>query len=1078
MSIAITNQGAIGASSGTSLAFTLTASIAAGSSIVVAGTTNGTTLGSVTDDVGNTYTLLKSGNPNGSTGNGITAFWVCHNCIAINSGQNVTWSRTPSTSWVLAVGSLAGGPFATDINLAPVTGLSALPSISSGVLGSASEAVFSVLGTSATAGADTFTQVSGWTVPFANGLATGGGPAVRGGSIVVSSTNSVTYNPTITSRPWVLLLASFKISSTITSTKLNADGTASVNFTGNEIASARLNADGTASVSFTGQTPKVVLIGIVNHSLLSVIKSNRLSTTNKILPFTVSGLLSCQRIMSKLIQFPRGSAGGFGIGFGRGFQTVSLGPSMTVTVSALRQGFIFNRTVTFATNSLLSLKKSVSKLRSFASQTSVALGRVFPKLIVLYPKGSVTGGFGRGFGVGFQIPSVLPSMTVTLIERVAKGRTFSLTNPSNLALQRKTVGKVVSFTNSSVLSIRRIVSKIVLFLFPSTIRITSFIRRTISLSSSSVLNFSKSMSRTRIILSPVSIIFSRRIAALTKAFNTPQSTTLLRASPKIFNFNTISSVTASLVAVGASFLISLSNSQIFSISVFKPANTKTFNLITSPTLVVTRNLSKTIALSISVIQNFVRLLFFRPINITQNQQVTSQKLFYRVFNFPTTVISSLVKFMTKAAFILQTQQIISRLSVIVKSISIKSSEIVTAVKQVSKAGLVKISSNVSFVRAPGKASLLATHSLLSLRTSVSKVFAILSPSSLLKVTRFVGKPLLIASRSSIILSRRLSTIITIVTLNIVSSAQGSKGLVVISTREIIQTIKSTNKSVQTLLLPEQLTLQKSRDRILTVQQFLALTLTKSIARLSAYQTRVSQTFNVGIFRQFTVQTPGNVGFLKSFIRTINLTTASLVKVPQVIKILLKDTQVITTLKISTKRIFTLQTEVVSVGFVARTRLFVVHTGQSVVMKTTRISNLMIMSVSGSVLSVVKTIRRTLKYITTSAIFVIAPRGYKITLQLPETVRLTRSNGRLLIAKIRESVNVHSGANRIFTVATHQKVITGKLWKRLIINYSTGVTSSVIHKYGKVILIIQSTAISVYTKIRTLIQKAVILLVGA
>jgi hypothetical protein len=214
MAIVITDQGNIGAASGTTLAITLVSNISAGDSICVGTLTNGTNAGTLSDDAGNVYSLVDSGNPNNNTANGVGALWVCHSCLALSSGQKITWTKPTSGIWSFSAGSITGGPFITDVNPTPTTGTgNANPSISSGVLASANEAVFGCLCTNSTAAPDTITNPSGWTVPFSRAFPTGGGPCVRGGSIVVSSTSSVTYNPTISvGRAFILFLASFKIS--------------------------------------------------------------------------------------------------------------------------------------------------------------------------------------------------------------------------------------------------------------------------------------------------------------------------------------------------------------------------------------------------------------------------------------------------------------------------------------------------------------------------------------------------------------------------------------------------------------------------------------------------------------------------------------------------------------------------------------------------------------------------------------------------------------------------------------------------------------------------------------------------
>jgi hypothetical protein len=202
MAIVIADQGGASALSGLTISRTLPNNIPAGASICAAGISGQASV-SLGDDVGNTYQLLNSGSG--------AYLWVCHNCIAINAGQKITWTRASSASALaLAIGSVTGGPFLTDANPALVGGTSTTPSVSSGPLTSSNEALFGCVYTGTTGTSDTFNQPSGWAIPFDSIVAANNSVSVRGGSIVVSSTNSVTYNPTITSRTFTVMLVSFK----------------------------------------------------------------------------------------------------------------------------------------------------------------------------------------------------------------------------------------------------------------------------------------------------------------------------------------------------------------------------------------------------------------------------------------------------------------------------------------------------------------------------------------------------------------------------------------------------------------------------------------------------------------------------------------------------------------------------------------------------------------------------------------------------------------------------------------------------------------------------------------------------
>lgn len=155
------------------------------------------TTGSVSSvsDGTNTYTQAVGAK---SAGNGFGfEIWFSANCSAVSSSTNVTATYSTSVNMKMAVvrvpGALTVSPKdATASN----TTASATPSVSTGALAQASEIVFGAVGCNSQSGA--YTEATG----FTNVINSNTGNLFFGaGYKVVSSSSSVTYNPTLTALP-------------------------------------------------------------------------------------------------------------------------------------------------------------------------------------------------------------------------------------------------------------------------------------------------------------------------------------------------------------------------------------------------------------------------------------------------------------------------------------------------------------------------------------------------------------------------------------------------------------------------------------------------------------------------------------------------------------------------------------------------------------------------------------------------------------------------------------------------------------------------------------------------------------
>ena len=191
----------------TTLVITTGTASPAGACIVVAiGWVNvSTTLSSVTDSAGNTYTIGTLAT--GTLTRGYFAFSA--NALALPSSGTITFTTAAAVTikgaCAVSVVGLSSAP--ADTEGAGATGASTAPTITSAALAQPDEIVFGFTVVNS-GNLDAFTQASGFT---ANANALPSGCAVRSGYQIVSATTAVTYAPTLgTSRTWVTQIKTFK----------------------------------------------------------------------------------------------------------------------------------------------------------------------------------------------------------------------------------------------------------------------------------------------------------------------------------------------------------------------------------------------------------------------------------------------------------------------------------------------------------------------------------------------------------------------------------------------------------------------------------------------------------------------------------------------------------------------------------------------------------------------------------------------------------------------------------------------------------------------------------------------------
>ncbi|MFM7012652.1 MAG: hypothetical protein ACKO0Z_25555, partial [Betaproteobacteria bacterium] len=203
---------------------------------------------------------------NATAANGSIYVYVDYGSAGMASGSSIT--VTAGAAQLTAASAFyVDGLTATNLVGAVVTatGSSATPTATkTGLTVSTNYLGLAFLGVQGTT-ADTFTQVSGWAAPPTRISSTGGNVTtngmIEGGcDAFTAAATSITYNPTITSRPWAEILAVF---TTATTVSVNTDESGSV------IDSADSNASILSSSSESGSLNALVDNNISTYQLTS-----------------------------------------------------------------------------------------------------------------------------------------------------------------------------------------------------------------------------------------------------------------------------------------------------------------------------------------------------------------------------------------------------------------------------------------------------------------------------------------------------------------------------------------------------------------------------------------------------------------------------------------------------------------------------------------------------------------------------------------------------------------------------------------------------------------------------------------
>lgn len=256
------NIGTANTKASTTESISVISGVSAGSAIFVVLASNGgsPSITSVADTAGNSYSLLSSVAYNNVASNGSLYVYVAYNSNLLSFANSITVTAGAAQLVAASAFYVPSLPSSNIVGaVVTATGSSASPTATkTGLTVGANYLGLGFVGVQGTT-ADTFTQVSGWATP-PNRVSSTGGNVTTNGMIeggydaFTAGATSITYNPTITSRPWaeilVIYTAAVVFSDSVTETATATDSPNANNSIPTQTVSETATATDTESFTF------------------------------------------------------------------------------------------------------------------------------------------------------------------------------------------------------------------------------------------------------------------------------------------------------------------------------------------------------------------------------------------------------------------------------------------------------------------------------------------------------------------------------------------------------------------------------------------------------------------------------------------------------------------------------------------------------------------------------------------------------------------------------------------------------------------------------------------------------------
>jgi hypothetical protein len=477
--------------------------------------------------------------------------------------------------------------------------------------------------------------------------------------------------------------------------------------------------------------------------------------------------------------------------------------------------------------------------------------------------------------------------------------------------------------------------------------------------------------------------------------------------------------------------------------------------------------------SLSVVSSIIRS-YTKIFGLVTNQPVKLIKLFYRIFNIQSVEQLRLVKSSIKV-FSYITNEVTTSTNLIVKYITLISSYRLDFTKATNKLFSFITRPVMSFSRVGSKYFAFIQSSRTTVfRPAVYKVFNLSTVENVLIVVRTSHLVLFASSQLysfTVVISKTLKVTIH----ELLQFVRTSKGKLFIDIDQTLDLIKSANW--RTLVrTPERLTLSRVASKIIGFQEQI-ITISRSFtSRVLRIVTIVPITLTRVTNRSLGIRFIERISLAKALQKTIRIS------IHEIVKSLIGKPVIFTQHMLSSLR----RTMLKPVRIVTDVHLaYVISTrkAKSIIVRSAQLFMLGKAVLKHIRITVSEKLSRNVTYYFVRVFYspqkITRSFGYhkSVAIHWFETLFVSKTSLKSIRVRITSRLTVPRTTLKRIGFVVRNKVQQGIIYHRAM-SWVTPVIATASTRYGKTFIIVQDSVISVFRKVRSLIQRAVILLTGA
>jgi len=778
---------------------------------------------------------------------------------------------------------------------------------------------------------------------------------------------------------------------------------------------------------------------------------------------------------------PYGGATGAALGGGGTNTSGNAGDGLIVIIYT-KAAAVTNLTFNMTSSQIVKVPRSVNKKTALTSTAIVVIIKAVTKTTNFTSPQSIT----SVKSVSKTISTMFSSQLASLSKLASKNLSISLVSPE-LVTAVKANAKNVLLSTSELLTLPRSIFKRITMTSPEVMAfsVQGSHPRQFSLTSSQLLTTGRSTSKIIGLLSP-EIITHATVISRTISFVTGESLRAIRQFVKIMYLTNGQNLFASAIKGGR---IVASWTQQQTISIERSINiTKIITHSQAFVLQKGAQIHKAIDMYASQV-----LYFFYDVDRTVATDVELDMTTGQTVTFDMQHVGGIlvINFTQSQVFQIVGRDV-SKFIALVSPMTLMFSRLPTKVISLSNSEALRVIKNmpkrIATVLNPQRVTAWRQMPrLFSFHTTVTTTFQLFRPATI-RVFHFANSQvvtikhrarhiILMVSPQQITVSQYISKTINFVSRSVVALTIGSRGLFTLDPiGQIVRVTKSTRRIIP-LLTSMRISITRSIDRTIAYSQSQAITLiqTTQVSKLIALATHVRVSLQQSASRILTGGVSQVITVARATSRTIFLRTHQ--RLRHILGFVLtgRVAQIVTLRKAPNMTFLMTQAQFIP-KVVFNSFTFLMTSPQTITVRkaTSKTVNLIR---TRSKLVVSKAHEKFVGFITSSIVTAIRGIPKHINFQTHVIARLTKSTSRVFNFITLQRLKLVKVIHKILIGTIGQKIIVGRLWY-VVVHMTTPVTTVMTKTYVKTISFVTSSAVWIYVKVRTLIQRAVILLVGA